>query len=449
MSRPGCHRYPWGVSMTDRGDPKVTYRMPRERLERIDDLAEKHGVGRSEMLRRFDVYALEAQGEALEDVDELDRLLAERDRIAEEGRDVEKILGFPGRVQNHLEDRFKEEWSPDQLLDSARSYYREAETLEDAAEVHPDVESVGPGDFVEAVDRALEDAAEAMQLSDWEDRYTNPYEKYDGVEEGKKAERLTLAITRTMMQKDEELEPLRSLSDANPRVGPEHFAPGSDEEDLPEGVTLEGVAEAARRLVDSDVDPDALPLDPLEFRRNAPPEVAQLLGGADVDEDVPEVEAGAVTVETETDGGAVQAMASDGGDHLAVQAFDEEADDDRVDEAQEAEEVDDGRDVEALVEETAEKLRDAESYSSDAHTESYVEKEREKRRRTAEEQIRAAFESDTDNWRDELMADTDLTPTDLIDLADDYNDAIDAALRGEREDVPDVVVDENGGVALE
>jgi antitoxin component of RelBE/YafQ-DinJ toxin-antitoxin module len=444
--------------MTDDYDrkPAIGARVEPEIDEAVREIADAAGLTVSRYVEMSLANSVETNRDLLEDKSKLERLNEEREEIVKQGREADKILGFPGRVEGRLETLFQDEWEPERLRDSMKSYYADAENLEQQAQEHPHIESVEPGEFVEAVDRALEETITAVHLSDWDER--DRYEKFEGVESGKQAERQALALTRTMMRRDEDLDALRSLSDADPRVEAAHAPDAAVDEDLPAGVTVGDVAEKARLLVDEGLDPEDLPLDPVEFRRQTPEEALALLG-EDVDEeageDVPEVESGAVTLETETDGGALE-VASDGGDHLAVQAFDEDADDleqgaddDRPDDPDEETETDGGPTVEDLVEETAEKLREAENYSSDAHTESYVEEKREKRRRTAEDRIRTAFESDTDNWRDELMADTDLTPDDLIDLADEYNDAIDEALRGEREDVPDVVVDENGGVSLE
>lgn len=438
-------------------DPTLGGRVDPDLYDAAHELTEAIGYGISQLNRFAWSELVERHRDLVDDVGELERLDEERQEIVKQGREADKILGFPGRVEDRLEALFQNEWPPEKLRDSMKSYYEDAENLEQQAQEHPHIESVEPGEFVEAVDRALEETITNVHLSDWDER--DRFEKYEGVASGKQAERQALALTRTMMERDEDLDALRSLSESNPRVGVAHAPDAAVDEDLPAGVTVESVVDAARTLADAGLDPETLPLDPVEFRREAPEEVLSLLGETpteETDEDVPEVESGAVTLETETDGGRGLEVASDGGDHLAVQAFDEDGDADEVvleqagdDDRPDRGDADDGRDLEDLVEEAAEKLRDAESYSSDAHTESYVEKQREKRRRTAEDLIRTAFESDTDNWRDELMADTDLTPDDLIDLADEYNDERAAALRGEREDVPDVVVDDNGGVSLE
>ncbi|GGJ17609.1 hypothetical protein GCM10008995_29260 [Halobellus salinus] len=425
------------------GDRVVSTRLEDDEVAALEQLAEETGHTQAGLQRIGIRRLLEEHRDLLGESTELERLSEQRDEIVKEGQDADRILGFPGRVETRLENLFRDEWDPEKLRDSVKSYYREAEVLEQQAEAHRDVESVEPGEFVEAVDRALEETINAVHLSDWDER--DRYEQFDGVASGKQAQRQALALTRTMMRRDEDLDALRSLSDTNPRVEADHAPDAAVDEDLPEDVTVEAIASAARQLVDEGLDPEVLPLDPVEFRRQAPEEVLALLGEEPVDEDVLEVES-AVTVETETDGGA-DAIASDGGGHLAVQAFDEDGDDD-LDQDVDDDRPDD-RGLEDLVEDAAEKLREAESYSSDAHTESYVEQKREKRRRAAEERIRAASEGDTDNWRHELMAEHDLTPDDLIELADEYNAARDEALRGEREDVPDAVVDENGGVRLE
>jgi hypothetical protein len=119
--------------------------------------------------------------------------------------------------------------------------------------------------------------------------------------------------------------------------------------------------------------------------------------------------------DTEPDGGT--APVADGGDNEAIQAYaDQEPD----------------RDVGDLVEWAAEEL------ANDDLT-----------RDTREKRIKDRFEYGTDDWQTQIMDRSTLTPTELIELADDYNDAINAALAGDRQAPPQAVADGNGGVHLE
>ncbi|AGC65563.1 hypothetical protein K745_gp38 [Haloarcula hispanica virus PH1] len=414
--------------MTDERDPKVSYRMPREKLETLQTLAEQYEVSLSALLRRFDSYGLETNAEAVAVEAQIENL---RQDIIDYGKPIDKAGGFAGRVRSDFEKRFKNGYDAKWLVAKAESYRREAEMLEEKVEEHPDAPPVEEGELVEEVDRVLRDALEAMKLSDWADRYSNPFERLTGVSEGKEGRRFALVLTRNALRMDRDLEPLRSGIGSERRVRADDLPDLADEE-LPPTVERDDVARVARQLADRGVDPDEMDLDPTEF---------DPFGWTDAEP----VEDDVVTVEStetpelpddaETDGDP-QVVAPDGGRNEATVAYASTADDPEPD-----------RDVGDVVEWAAERLRDERSYSD--YEDWKAEQKRRKARESAENQVRAVFETDTTNWQTEIMDRSTLTPDDIVELADDYNDERTAALRGERDSAPQALEDGQGGVTLE
>ena len=408
--------------MTGERDPKVSYRMPQERLEAIDDLAEQHGVARSALLRRFDAFGLESNAEALGVEAEIANL---RQEIIDFGKPIDDAGGFPGRVRRDFEKRFKNGYAPKWLAAKAESYRREAEMLEEKVADHPDAPPIHEGELVEEVERVLRDTLEAAKLSDWSDRYANPYEKYAGVESGRDARQFALVLTRNALEMDQDLEPLRSALSSERRVTGEDL-PELAEDELPPTVDRDDVARVARELADRGVRSDDLDTDPTEFDPFGWTEVdAEVVNDGDDDDDL---------ALASTNGELPEGVVADGGDNEAIQAYTDEQDE---------------RDVSDLVEWAAEVLRDTRKPPEDCYTEAKNERRRKKGREAGERKIRRSFETETTNWHTEIMDRSTLTPDDLIEAADDYNDATEAALAGERDSAPEAVATANGGVRLE
>jgi len=405
--------------MTRDRDPKVSYRMPQERLDAIDDLAEQHGVARSALLRRFDAFGLKSNAEALGVEDEIANL---RQEIIDFGKPIDDAGGFPGRVRRDFEKRFKNGYAPKWLAAKAESYRREAEMLEEKVADHPDAPPIHEGELVEEVERVLRDTLEAAKLSDWSERYANPYEKYAGVESGRDARQFALVLTRNALEMDQDLEPLRSALDSERRVHGDDL-PDLAEQELPPTVDRDDVARVARELADRGVRADDLDTDPTEF---------DPFGWTDVDGEV--VDGDEDLALASTNGELPEGVVADGGDNEAIQVYAEQ---------------DDDRDVGYLVEWAAEVLREKRKPPQDCYTDAKNERRRKKGREAGERSIRQTFETDTGNWQTEIMDRSTLTPDELIEAADDYNDATDAALAGERDSAPEPVATANGGVRLE
>ncbi|ALJ99702.1 hypothetical protein BGV91_gp39 [Haloarcula californiae icosahedral virus 1] len=414
--------------MTQDRDPKVSYRMPQERLEAIDDLAEQHGVARSALLRRFDAFGLESNAEALGVEAEIANL---RQEIIDFGKPIDDAGGFAGRVRDDFEKRFKSGYKPKWLAAKAESYRREAEMLEEKVADHPDAPPIEEGELVDEVNRVLRDTLEAAQLSDWTERYSNPLERLSGVESGKQSRRFALVLTRNALEMDQDLEPLNSTLGTERRVRRDDL-PELAEEDLPPNVDRDDVARVARDLADRGVTADDVEVDPTEF---------DPFGWIDVDSEVVDDD-DVVAVEGSTNGelpdpeadGGTESVVADGGDNEAIQVYAEQ---------------DDERDVGDLVEWAAQALRDCRNPPKDAFTDRKNERRRKQGRKAGERRIRQTFETDTGNWQTEIMDQSTLTPDDVIEAAHDYNEQRDAAFAGERDSAPEAVATANGGVRLE
>jgi hypothetical protein len=402
--------------MSDDRDPKVSFRMPAEMRDALDTVCEEYDVSRSALLRRFCAYGLKSNADALGVEAQIDNL---RGEIIDFGSPIDDAGGFAGRIRQDFEKRFKNGYAPKWLAAKAENYRREARMLEDKVPEHPDAPPIEDGELVEEVDRVLRETLEAAQLSDWSDRYENPYQKYAGVESGRSARKFALVLTKRALEMDDDLEPLRSALSSERRVRGDDL-PELAEEELPPDVDPEDVARVARELADQGLTAEDVETDPTEFDPFGWVDTESVEQAEDTDDavavestvagELPDADA-----DTEPDGGT--APVADGGDNEAIQAYaDQEPD----------------RDVGDLVEWAAEEL------ANDDLT-----------RDTREKRIKDRFEYGTDDWQTQIMDRSTLTPTELIELADDYNDAINAALAGDRQAPPQAVADGNGGVHLE
>ena len=400
-------------------DPKVSFRLPAEMRDAMDDVAEQHNVARSALVRRFCSYGLETNAEALGVETEIAQL---RQEIIEFGKPIDDAGGFAGRVRSDFEERFKSGYAPKWLAAKAESYRREAEMLEQKVEEHPDAPPIEDGELQAEVDRVLSETLEAAQLSNWSERYANPYEKYAGVESGEQSRRMALALTKTAMRMDQDLGHLRDALISDRRVRGADL-PELGAEDLPPNVSTEDVARVARELSDEGLSPDEISTDPAEFNPFAQMDGKRAVESATTDA-LPERE-------PEPDGGVV---ATDGGGDEAILPYASGRDD---------------HDSGDLVEWAAGVLEDGRVAAKDAYTDEKNERRKREARENAETRIRRTFETDASSWQTEIMDRSTLTPTDLIGLADDYNDAVEAALIGDRDDAPEAVATGNGGVRLE
>ena len=389
-----------GFAMTDEHerDPVVNYRMPQERLDAIDVVADEYDVSRSALLRRFDAFGLEASADAM-GVEA--KIANKRQEIIDFGKPIDEAGGFAGRVRSDFEERFKGGYSAKWLAAKAESYRREARMLEDEVSEHPDAPPIEPGELVGEVDRVVAEALEAAQLSNWDNRYSNPFEKFAGVEDGRDERRMALALTRRAMQMDQDLQHLRDEIPTDRRVRGSDL-PELGVEDLPRDVSADDVARVARELSDQGIAPDEIETDPREFDPF----------GMGVDAEVADVDPAGQLPDTdpEPDGGTV----AEGGSNEAILSY---ADSD-VDADQ-----DDDRDVGDLVAWAARILDDVHVPDRAGFTDAKNERRQRQARERAEEKIRSRTFEDATTWQSDMMDDTTLTPDDLIELADEIGRA--------------------------
>ena len=289
----------------------------------------------------------------------------------------------------------------------------------------PDAPPIEDGELVEKVDEVLQDTLEAAKLSDWNERYDNPLERLSGVESGKKSRRLALAVTRNAVQLDNDLGELREKHMCSRRVRAEDL-PELADKDLPRTVDREDIARVARELVDQGVTADDVDLDPTEFDPFGWIEDDVQEIPTEDDDDVVDVDGGPTEDVGEVEADSQDLAVTDGGDDGPGE-----------------------RDVGDLVEWAAQVLRDARPGVSDRLTERKKRKIREKHHEQAAQSIRRDVSRNANNWKSEIMDQSTLTPTDLIELADEYNEQHDATVAGKRETAPQAVATANGGVRVE
>jgi predicted DNA-binding protein len=416
----------------------ISTRLPRETIEKLDKKSEETGFTRSELIRLYVEYGNEVDAGEVTLTAEIDQI---RRDIKDRARPIDLAGGFPGRVQEAFEERFKNGYAPEWIVAKAESFREEARRYEELISDHPDAPEVEEGEFVEEVDRVLRETLEAQQLSDWRSRTRNSFEKFEGVESGRKSRQLALVLTRNAMEIDQDLEPFRSSSRVERRVRGSDL-PELAEQDLPENVSREEVAGAARRLLDGGLEPEDISTDPTEFDPFGWNDgIGELKASEDLD--------GTQNAEPlETDGGSSNVVEISSETTDSTELKESHSEEISVEEEIEPE-PEESKDLTDLVEWASEKLNSARNIPSHGRTDSKIEEIERKRREEAEEKISIAVDPEQESWRSELMQNANLTDTDLIELAEEYNNETERALLGEREEAPEIEVEENGGVSIE
>lgn len=417
--------------------------LTEEQIEVVDSIKrnsrekpEMWDMSDSEAIRELVNVAIEHLGEkpALEElVDKIDRVKWQNQQRHEARRKkadfADMAGGWRGRVRKYLNQRLAgtEPHPPEKVEILAESYMgdivdweRDPETLErnyDAIEDHRE--------WLDDMVEEYRDAFEAKGVLPDE-----AFENHDDVETGSDLLRLRDHFDDVLLTVAELAEGDAYDVDAiYRRLAGDYAVEEETVELVVEKLTGDDV-DARRALKSGEGILDAVDRQALQSW-GGDPSVLEEATETDVEEEPAEETASIEEAPAVEEAPVVEGAATDGGEADAEVLDVETVDDDRGEDP-------DGIDAAGVVEEVAERLRDAESYTSADHTEEYVEERREKRRRAAEEKIRSGFEGETD-----------LSPDDLIDLADEYNEERAAALRGERDGLPDVVADENGGVALD
>jgi len=242
--------------MTRHRDPKVSFRAPEELVAALDETADGSGVqNRSALIRMCIEYGLATNADQLGVAARIDE---RRREIIDKHRPVDLAEGLPGRVEDQMSDRFVSGYSIQGLARKAESYVEEAEMYEEELDgIYRE------GELVDRVKEKVRETLEAADLTNWFDRNSNPYERFEGVADALERRRFALVLLQNALELDDELEPLRS-------VGGERRVHGGDlpelaEDDLPRDVGRDDVAEVARQLADQGVRPEDVETDPQEF----------------------------------------------------------------------------------------------------------------------------------------------------------------------------------------
>lgn len=422
--------------MTDPDGPVVSFQTDAELKEKIADLADLLGVSQSELWRNAGRLVVGKNADALGLSDDERKALevsqdvqSSREEIKKRNRAIDHFGGFPGRVADDMEARFKSGYVPKALAAKAESYVEEAKMLEEKVPEHPHAPPIDEGELVEAVEREVRAVIDAADLSNWSDRRTERYEQFEGVETAREARRFALVLTQRAMALERDLEPLRSST------ATERHVVGSDlpelaDEDLPRGVDREAVADAARRLLEMGHTPDQIPTDPDEF---------DPYGWQDTDAVV-------------TADGSTQLVTADGtGRGLPTAENDTGAAQSEATEtvAQTTDDVEDERDdVLALYEWAVEKVRDYESnHGAEWEGLSSDDKRDRAAARVADQLTHDETANETLRDMQATMNQNNLTPEHVAETAKDYLSAEWDAAFGDADD-PELVRAE-GGVRLE
>ena len=377
-------------SNDDGRDPVVSFRAPQPLVDAVHELADEADVSPSRMWRMLAWHGVEANTETLVLAAEIDK---EREEIKQRFKPIDQAGGFAGRVREDFEERFKNGYAPKWLDAKAESYREEARMLEEKVRDHPDAPEIAEGELVEEVERELADALEAMDLSNWTERHANRYEKFGGVEDAKDRRQFYVAAVQGAMRVREKVAAAFSSVEGVDVSGDDLSK--LMEEDLPHGVDRDDVAEAANQLARMGVERDEVP----EALREFDPRVWD---DEDTEDGPGSVEDGP---DPATDGGGPPVEADGGTERTPAD----------------------------LLEWAASELIDGKRSGTNRTLE------------TAENRVETTLTTDSTNWQKETMDRTDLTPTDLVELADDYSDAQLAALNGERDRPENPLADDEAG----
>lgn len=370
----------------------VSFRAPAELKEEVEELADRFEISASEAWRRLTAAGLETHAEAVGREARIKKL---REEIIEFGNPIDMAGGFPGRCRQQFEQRFKNGYSPKWLAAKAENYRREARMLEEEVSEHPDAPEIEDGELVAEVEEELRQAIEAADLSNWNDRHENRYEKLTGVKDAKERREHYVLLVSNLVRTRRRLEREFSALGASRAIRPDDVHDLAAEH-LPMGVDKEQVADAANHLHEHGVDPD----DVEDALRDFDPRTWEVDDPTDDD----------TSSRSERPDPADRPGPDDQAD----------ADDEPDDDAPESDED--------VVEWAAEVLRDGAWTDRDHFTDAKNKTRRKRARENSERKIEVSLENN-DELR-EIMDQTTLTVTDVIELADEYNERRNDALQG-------------------
>lgn len=228
--------------MSDRH--RITVEVRPDQAAALEGVTDSSTLSVSEFVRRSIDLGLEHQDGLTADVD----LRSARQEIKDQQYVINQAGYFADRVREQFTDRFLGGWSPKWLAAAADGYRKEARAIEQAVRAHPYAPDIEEGEMVEEVDPILIETVEAAETT----AYDESLERFEGVADGRRRHRTYLAATASTMRSTQALLEATSASS----VDPASRVPDSlDTDALPEGVTCDDVAAAARALLDRDVDP--------------------------------------------------------------------------------------------------------------------------------------------------------------------------------------------------
>lgn len=242
--------------MSDGGrDPHVNFRLPPALLDYVDAKADSTRLSRSDVIRRSLHFMREAHDDTLEREREV---RDEIDDIIAENQELRKIV--PSKWRSHIQglfvDDLRDDTSPNDLRIIASGYRRQAEKMEELAEMNPHAPEA---DLVSIVDEELHNALEAADLSNWYDAVDNPHERHlTGVSDGMGERKGLVAVVQGAVETYTRLAAAFDDPEQVPGVKPTDL-PSHVDSLLPDDVTRDDVAHLATELVRAGVAPDEVP----------------------------------------------------------------------------------------------------------------------------------------------------------------------------------------------
>ena len=385
-------------------DPKISLRLPEERLEALDEIAEQYDISRSVLVRRAIDLLLEKNVEA---VGINAKIKHEMEKIKETMHEIHRAGGFRGRMEDKFNEFFESGYDPKWIVASAEAYRKEARMLEEYLPEHPEAPPIEDGEFVDVVDDVVEKTIRSHKLSEYGDRYDGMMKSHGGVEEGLESRKFALAMTKGAMNMDIDGYRISGAYGGERRVDGDDLSAYAVDQ-LPEGVDRNDVARVARELVDAGVHPEDVETDPEEFD---PFETDDIADGTP--DDVLDV--GAAPSPELNGGAAGDVPVGDGGDHAAIQSF--------ADDVPQR----DSHDVADLVEYVA-------SWISGEYS---------------REEAATYLTEGSGKWTHRVMDRSTLTTDEILDRAEELNDERQQASVEDVESGPRAVADANGGVRIE
>lgn len=274
--------------MDDGSDGWLNFRAPEAMQQAVEELAGRHEITKSDLLRNSVEFMLETQADQLAEATRIENQIEE---IIEENQQRKKIANWRSHVREQFASYVRDDMDPRGLESVAYGWRQQAAKMEELARTIPKAPPVQDGELVRIIDEELAYAIEAVDLSTWYDRVENPHAAHlSGVEDGENDRRDLAALVEGVVRTHGYLYDAVNDPDRISPVDPGDLPPKCDTL-LPDGVTREDVAELATELARSGVDADdvqdvlkdgALPV-PSDVEQDGGQEIEALPTGRDDD----------------------------------------------------------------------------------------------------------------------------------------------------------------------